>query len=144
MFAKKVAFLMRILVRKCKKRKKVKKPLRFIWKIIKKSDFVLKTNAFLKKSTRNHGTPGFSGIFDFAVCGGVLCRFAYDRGLFSVIFLHFLQKYRCVPKIGFPADIFLSFSFIFFRSIVVYLKLGSRLTFVCHLPSFSSEVSLCT
>ena len=56
-------------------------------------------------------------MFDFAVCGGVLCTFAYDRGLFSVpkigfpadmffvIFLHFLQKYRCVPKIGFSADI---------------------------------------
>ena len=65
----------------------------------------LKTNIFLKKSTRDLGIPGFSGIFDFAVCGGVLCRFAYDRGLFSVIFLHFLQKYRCVPKIGFSADI---------------------------------------
>ena len=25
--------------------------------------------------------------------------------MFSVIFLHFLQKYRCVPKIGFSADI---------------------------------------
>ena len=30
---------------------------------------------------------------------------AHARGLFSVIFLHFLQKYRCVPKIGFSADI---------------------------------------
>ena len=55
---------------------------------------------------------------------------SYDRGLFSVIFLHFLQNYRCVPKNGFSADIFLSFSCIFFRSIVVYLKLGSRLTFL--------------
>ena len=94
------------------------------------SNFVLKTNVFLKKSTREHGILGFSEICDFAVCGGVFCTFAYSRGLFSVNFLHFLQKYRCVPKIGFPADIFLSFSFIFFRSIVVYLKLGSRLTFL--------------
>ena len=85
-----------------------------------------------KKNAGSLGITGFCGIFDFAVCGGVLCRFAYDRGLFSVIFLHFLQKYRCVPKIGFSADIFLSFSFIFFRSIVVYLKSGSRLTFVWH------------
>ena len=38
-----------------------------------------------------------------------MCTFAYGRGLFSVIFLHFAQKYRCVPKIGFPADIFLIF-----------------------------------
>ena len=74
---------------------------------------------------RNLGRLGFPGIFDFAVCGGVCVGFA----IYSVILLHFRQKYRCVPKIGFSADIFLSFSFIFFRSIVVYLKLGSRLTF---------------
>ena len=43
-----------------------------------------------------------------------------------------IVRYRCVTKIGFSADIFLSFSFIFFRSIVVYLKSGSRLTFVWH------------
>ena len=60
---------------------------------------------------------------------GVLCRFPYDRGLFSVIFLHFLPKYRCVPKIGFSADIFLHVPSFFFRSIVVYLNFGSRLTF---------------
>ena len=28
-----------------------------------------------------------------------------SRLTFFVIFLHFLQKYRCVPKIGFSADI---------------------------------------
>ena len=55
--------------------------------------------------TRDLAIPGFSGIFDFAVCGGVFHRAAHERGLFSVIFLHFLQKYRCVPKIGFSADI---------------------------------------
>ena len=38
-------------------------------------------------------------------CFLVLCRAAHERGLFSVIFLHFLQKYHCVPKIGFSADI---------------------------------------
>ena len=53
----------------------------------------------------------------------VLCRFCYDLGLFSDIFLHFLQKYRCVPKIGFPADILMDISI-----------------FVL----FSSEVSLCS
>ena len=36
---------------------------------------------------------------------GVLCRFAYDMGLFSVIFLLFLQKYCCVLIIGFSADV---------------------------------------
>lgn len=85
-----------------------------------------KKNMFLIKSTGEHETHGFSGIFDFAVCRGVLCTVAYDRGVFSVMFLHFLQKYpcvpgsrltcsvifihflqkfRCVPKIGFSADI---------------------------------------
>ena len=63
----------------------------------------------MKKSTRDLATPGFSEIFDFAVCGGVFCAFPYDRGLFSVIFLHFAQKYRCVPKIGFPDDMFCIF-----------------------------------
>ena len=66
------------------------------------------------------GTPGFSDIFHFAVCGGVFCTFPYDRGSFVVIFLHFAKKYRCLPKIGFPADMF------------------------SHFPSFSSAVSLCT
>ena len=66
------------------------------------------------------GSPGFSEIFHFAVCGGVFCTFPYDRGSFVVIFLHFAKKYRCVPKIGFPADMF------------------------SHFPSCSSEVSLCT
>ena len=131
-------------MRKWKKHKKLKKPLRFIWKIVKKSNLALFSLCFLHFWPRDHGTPGFSRFFDFAVCVGVFYRFPYDRSLFSVIFLHFLLKYRCVPKIGFSADIFLSFSFIFFRSVVVYLKLGSRLTFSCHFPSFSSEVSLCT
>ena len=51
-------------------------------------------------------------MFHFAVCGGVFCTFPYDRGLFSVIFLHFAQKYRCVPKIGFPADILIFLHFL--------------------------------
>ena len=67
-----------------------------------------KQHTFSKHSNENAGhlaSPGFSGCFYFAVCGGVFCAFPYDRGLFSVIFLHFAQKYRCVPKIGFSADI---------------------------------------
>ena len=132
-------------MRKCKKRKQLKKPLRFIWKnVVKKSKLALFFLCFLHFWPRDHATPGFSRFFDFAVCVGVFYRFPYDQGLFSVIFLHFLLKYRCVPKIGFSADIFLSFSFFFFRSVVVYLKLGSRLTCSCHFLSFSSEVSLCT
>ena len=108
-----------------------KKQLRFILKKICFFRLILLDfpNVFFKKRPRELWTPGFSGFFDFAVCVRVFCTFPYDWGPFSVIFLHFLQKYRCVPKIGFSADIFLSFSFIFFRSIVVYLKLGSRLTY---------------
>ena len=34
----------------------------------------------------------------------IFCTFAYYRDLFSYIFLHFLQKYRCVPESGFSAD----------------------------------------
>ena len=33
-----------------------------------------------------------------------------SRLTFFVIFLHFLQKYRCVPKIGFSADISIDMS----------------------------------
>ena len=72
----------------------------FYMKNCKKEQFCFKNTRFLKKSTRDLGTPGFSETFDFAVCGGVFCTFPYDRGLFSVIFLHFLQKYRCVSKIA--------------------------------------------
>ena len=119
--------------------------------------------AFLTSGPRY---PRIFYIFDFAVCVGVFYRFPYDRSLFSVIFLHFLLKYRCVPKIGFSADIFLSFSFIFlqkcrcvpkigfsadiflsfsfifFRSIVVYLKLGSRLTFLLTFFDIAIEIWL--
>ena len=73
-------------------------------------NFCWKTNAFLKRIKRQQkkgglAILGFLEICDFAVCAGIFCTFAYSRGLFSVIFLHFLQKYRCVPKIAFSADI---------------------------------------
>ena len=45
--------------------------------------------------------------------------FPYDRGLFSVIFLHFLQKYRCVPEIGFSADISIDVSIDIFIDILI-------------------------
>ena len=34
-----------------------------------------------------------------------MCVFSIGFGAFSVIFVHFLQKYRCVSKFGFSADI---------------------------------------
>ena len=89
------------------------------------NNFASKTNAFLKKTPGTSAIPGFSGIVDFAVCGGLFCMFSYYRGLFSDIFLHFLQKYRCVPKIGFSADI----SIDIFIDIFTDICLTSLLTF---------------
>ena len=45
--------------------------------------------------------------------------FCVGFGTFSVIFLHFLQKYRCVPKIGFSADIFIDISIDIFIGICI-------------------------
>ena len=39
-----------------------------------------------------------------------MCGFCVGFAICAVIFLHFLQKYRCVPKIGFSADIFIDIS----------------------------------
>ena len=74
----------------------------FYMKSLKTNNFALKTNFFLQKKTSKLGTTGFSGIFDFAV---VWLHFSRERIRSGSIFLHFLQKYRCVPKIGFSADI---------------------------------------
>ena len=93
----------------------------------------LKQYTFSKNSNENAGhlgIPGFSGFFYFAVCGGVFCAFPYDRGLFSVIFLHFAQKYRCVPKIGFPADIFF-----------IFLHFLKRYRYVSKI-GFSADISI--
>ena len=50
--------------------------------------------------------PGTSGSQDFP--GFSILRYvcvSIGFSAFSLISFHFLQKYRCVPKIGFPADI---------------------------------------
>ena len=39
--------------------------------------------------------------------------------IFSVIFLYFLQKYRCVPKIGFSADISIDVSIDIYIDILI-------------------------
>ena len=89
-------------MRKYRKRTKLTKKTRFTWTNCKKEQFgIVFLLLFLHFWPREHGTPGFSWFVGFAVCVGVFCRFPYDRGLFSVISLHFLRKYRCVPKIGF-------------------------------------------
>ena len=66
------------------------------------------------------GVLGFSRFFNFAVCEGVFLG-ALMLGVY-----------------------FLSFSFIFFRSIVVYLKLCSRLTKYRCVPKigFSADISI--
>ena len=59
--------------------------------------------------------------WDFRFCGSVApFQFKLNRrGLFSVIFLHFLQKYRCVPKIGFSADISIDVSIDIFIDLLI-------------------------
>ena len=119
LFDQQVTFLVRILVRKCKKRKKVKKPLRFIWKIVKRAILLYFPIVFCKKA------PATTGSYDFLDFSILRYVEAFPEGLLMV------------------GVYFLLFSLIFFRSIVVYLKLGPRLNLFCHFPSISSEVSLC-
>ena len=112
-----------------KKKTKMKKQQRkcFIRTIVQRDQFCLKKQTlFCKNDLGNSGTHDFIG---FSILRYVWV-FCVGFATVSVNFLYFLQKYRCVPKIGFSPDIFLTFSFMFFRSIVVHLKLGSRLTFL--------------
>ena len=104
---KHVAFLVRTLVRKCKKAQKNEKSITLHVKNCKIDAFLVRILMWKRKND-----PGTSGHQDFR-------KFSILRyvGVFCVGFL----------SIG---VYFLSFSFIFFRSIVVYLKLGSQLTFL--------------
>ena len=71
-FAQQVAFLVRILVRKCKKRKKVekKKNIMFYMKNCKKEQFCFKNKRFFEKK---HPEPRDTRIFwDFRFCGSVV------------------------------------------------------------------------
>ena len=81
------------------------------------------------ESARHLATPGFSELFDFAVCGGVFCALPYDQGLFMSFSFILLESIVVYLKSGFRLT-FLLLSFNFFKSIVAYLKLGSRLTFL--------------
>ena len=49
---------------------------------------------------------------------------------FFYIFLHFLQKYRCVPKIGFSADISIDISFGISIDIFIGMSIAILLTFI--------------
>ena len=58
---------------------------------------------FAPDTSRHQDFPDFSILrYVWVFCVGF--------GTFSVIFLHFLHKYRCVPKIGFSADSFIVYS----------------------------------
>ena len=63
------------------------------------------TQLFWKDAPGTSGLQDFLGFSILRQCGSILIACAHARGLFSIIFLHFLQKYRCVLKIGFSADI---------------------------------------
>ena len=69
--------------------------------------------------------PGTSGHQDFP--GFSILRYVCVSvvfGAFSVISFHFLQKYRCAPKIGFLADIFIDMFFHFHLSYRCVPKIG--------------------
>ena len=75
----------------------------FYMKNCKKEAFLVRILEWKRKKTRGH--TGSQDFPDFSILRYVWV-FCVGFGAFSVIFLHFLQKYRCVPKIGFSADIF--------------------------------------
>ena len=55
-------------------------------------------------------------FWDFRFCGSVApfqCKFNLQK------YLHFLQKYRCVPKIGFSADISIDVSIDIFIDMLI-------------------------
>ena len=85
----------------------------------KKEQFCFKNKRFFEKKGRETRDPRF--FWDFRFCGmrGCFLLELNRRGLFSVIFLHFLQKYRCVPKIGFSADISIDVSIDIFIDILI-------------------------
>ena len=80
------------------------------------------SNVFQKTRARTQVHSGPLDFLEFSILRYV-CVFCVGLGTFSVILLHFPQKYRCVPKIGFPARILMN---------------------ICIFLLFSSGVSLCT
>ena len=55
---------------------------------------------------------------------------------FFVIFLYFLQKYRCVPKIGFSATFLLTFLLAFFLTFILAFLLTFLLAFLLKFLTF--------
>ena len=75
--------------------------------------------------------PRDTRIFqDFRFCGMCVCVFSLGFGAFSVMFLHFLQKYRCVPKIGFSADISIDIFMCISIDIFISISIVIYLTFI--------------
>ncbi len=88
---------------------------------------------FCKKDPENTGPQDFGG---FSIL-------QYVR----VFRVRFLQKYRCVPKIGFPADIAHQFCVQFLQKYRCVPKIGFSAVIFMDISIFllfSSEVSLCT
>ena len=94
-------------MRKCKKRKTVKQKTKYdLYKKLQKRQLLFYFSVvFCKNAPGNSGSQDFLGFLILRYVGVFVVACAYGWGLFSVIFIHFLQQYRCVPKIAFPADI---------------------------------------
>ena len=100
----------------------------FMWTVVKITNVHSTTKVFLQTCPRKLGIPGFSWISDFAVCVGGLCRFCcifYNFPSFSS------EVSLCTETRlpGWHFDRHIHFLTISIWSIVVYLELGSQLTF---------------
>ena len=117
-------------------------------KNVKIEQFSFKIQWFFEKKAREPREPEIFRNFRFC---GMCVGFAICFAICAVIFLHFLQKYRWVPKIGFSADIsidifidiFIDISysiFLLYFLIVFYyciLLLYFLVVFSCYLIVFS-------
>ena len=113
------------LLRTCKTRKQVKKNIMFYMRICNKEQFCFTNERFvttMSPETRDHRI-----FWDFRFWG--MCVFSIGFGTFSVIFLHFLEKYCCVPKVGFRATFLLTFWLTFVLTRWLTCLLTFRLTF---------------
>ena len=83
-----------------------------------------------QKRTREHGEPQDFLGFSILRYVGVFCVSLQMLGVCFLSFCFiFVKSIVVYLKLGSRLTYFLSFSFILLRSIVVYLKSGSRLTF---------------
>ena len=96
------------------KRRSVKKEYQAAWLLkaislidlttLSGDDTAGKVERLCEKAKSTPGTRDTWIFHDFRFCGMCVCF--YRIWYILSHFLHFLQKYRCVSKIGFPANIF--------------------------------------